>query len=96
MCVYVCVYVCVHTHKLTRTRVCVYVCVCVRVCVSEMAELIVVSPLRRTLQTAQAVYETMRSLNAAKSQKVPIWGVGCRVYGVGFRVLGLGQCTRLC
>jgi broad specificity phosphatase PhoE len=38
-------------------------------------ELILVSPLRRTLQTAQAISEIMRSLNAAKSQKVPIIAV---------------------
>jgi len=56
-----------HAHSYTHT----HTCACVCVCVSEMADLIVVSPLRRTLQTSQAVYETMRSLNAAKSQKVP-------------------------
>jgi len=41
----------------------------------QMVELILVSPLRRTLQTAQAINEIMRSLNAAKSQKVPIIAV---------------------
>ena len=38
----------------------------------EVAQLVIVSPLRRTLQTALAVADGMRSLNAAASQKVPI------------------------